>query len=122
MERSFIASKSSKYVESLDKYRRLGKQQQELINRFFTEKGIEADGYLVSGNGFVDKPFNENDKKDITISIVPSENDLVKFAKMLCKPSGNHGLYAFKKSSSIAKEFSQKCIEEQIIKIGRAHV
>ena len=114
MERSFIASKESKYVQDLNEYVEQNKQQKEFVRKFFIEKGIEANCFIVGGNGFMGVPFQEGDKKEITIDIEATENDLIKFSKMLCKV-GENGLNKFKKSSSIAKEFAQKCIDEQII-------
>ena len=114
MERSFIASKESKYVQAFDKYIELGQQQKVFVNKFFNEKGIEATSYMIGGNGSVNKPFREYEKKDITFGIEPTENDLIKFDKMLCKP-GKYDLCSFKKSSSISKEFGQKCIDEEIV-------
>lgn len=115
MERSFIATKESEYVKSLNEYMKLGKQQNEFVKKFFNEKGIETSIYMVSGDGSVNRPFEEFNKKEIKLSIQPSEDDLYNFPKILCAPNKNNGLYTFKKSSSISKEFSQKCIDEQII-------
>jgi len=114
MERSFIAAKESKYVQDINRQIELGNQQREFIKKFFIEKGIEANLYIVSGDGSINQPFDEDDKKEIGLRIEPTNNDLIKFNKMLCKPS-KHNLCAFKKSSTIAKEFSQRCVDEQII-------
>ena len=114
MERSFIATKESEYVKDFDKYSELNNQQKEFVNKFFTEKGIEANCYRIGGNGSVNKPFNDYDKNNIGFSIIPTDNDLIKFSKMLCKPD-NNDLCAFKKSSTISKEFAQKCVDENIV-------
>lgn len=114
MERSFIATKESKYVQDWDKYLELREQQNEVVKEFFTEKGIETNCYRVGGNGSVNKPFSNYNEKEIGLDIEPTENDLVKFGKMLCKPMSN-GLCSFRKNSSISKEFAQKCVEEQIV-------
>lgn len=113
MERSFIATKESKYAQELNEYIKLTKQQREFVKEFFIEKGIEANCFIVRGNGFMNIPFNEYDKKDICLSIEATENDLTKFGKTLCKPSD--GLYTFKKSSSIAKEFANECIDKRVV-------
>jgi hypothetical protein len=114
MERSFIATKESKYVQELNKYIELTKQQREFVKKFCSEKEIEANCYIVSGNGCMNVPFSEYSKNDICFSIEATENDLIKFGKMLCKIDDN-GLNKFKKSSSIAKEFAQMCVDEKVV-------
>jgi len=115
MERSFIATKESKYNIDLHKYMVLVEQQRKFVKKFFIDKGIETTAYLVGGDGFMNRPFNEYEMKSIRLSIEPSENDLINFKKILCKPNKNHGLCTFKKNSSISKEFSQKCVDEQTV-------
>lgn len=114
MERSFIASKESKYVQDWDKYLEFREQQNEVVKEFCVEKGIEANCYRVGGNGSVNKPFSNYNEKEIGFDIEATENDLVKFGKMLCKPMSN-GLCSFRKNSTISKEFAQKCVEKQIV-------
>lgn len=114
MERAFIVSEESKYSKAIDEYYEMGEEQRKFVNEFFKEKGIEAYRYRVGGDGSVNAPFDEYDKDAIKLYIEPTENDLNTFGKMLCKPD-MHGICAFKKSSSIAKEFAQRCVDEQII-------
>ena len=115
MERSFIATKESKYYIDLHKYMGLLERQRKFVDTFFSEKEIESIKYIMSGDGFINIPFDQEDVKDITLSIKPSENDVINFKTIICKPNKIHGLSAFKKSSNISKEFSQKCIDEKII-------
>lgn len=114
MERAFIATKESKYVQDYDSYIDLLNRQKDFVNKFCKDNNIEANEYLVRGNGFVNQPFKECSKKDISFSIIPTANDLNNFSKMLTKPD-KYELFSFKKNSKIAKDFAQKCIDEQIV-------
>lgn len=114
MEKFFIATESSKcfkdfkiYIENCNKHR-------EFINKFFSEKGIDGNKYYVHGDGFVNKPFDKYSKDEIRLEVEPTENNLIKFKKMLCKVNG-HELCGFRKNSAITKEFADRCIEEKII-------
>ena len=114
MERCFIATEKSDFFKALKKYSQLAKGQKKFINNFFKEKNIEANLYLIKGDGLVNRPFPQNDIGNIRLSIVPTENDIKKFGKILCKPNELE-LCAFRKSSNISTEFAQKCINEQIV-------
>lgn len=114
MERCFIVKKESEYYKDLEGYYKLENQQKKFINKFFKEKDIEAESYRVGGNGCINQPFNEYGKKDIKLEIIPTDKDLINFSKILCK-SNRYGLCAFKKNSSISKEFAQRCIDEQVV-------
>lgn len=115
MERAFIISEESSYFQQWQEYCKTADKQKEFINRFFKENEIEATTYMVSGTGLCGVPFNEDSKKDIWLYIDPTENDLLKFEKILTKPNSRHGLRAFKKTSKISKDFAQKCIDKQIV-------
>lgn len=116
MERSFIISKESKYYIDYEKHLAKAEEQREFVIKFFNEKSIEANKYIVGGDGFVNKPFSKYEKSNVTLSIDPTENDLNKFGKMLTKPNHKRcGLCSFKKNSTIAKEFAQKCVDEKIV-------
>lgn len=114
MERCFIVSKESDYFKDLEIYIENCEEQRQFIIKFFKEKGIEASQYIVGGDGFVNCPFNEYSKKSIKLRIVPTDKDFVNFGKMLCKKD-ERGLCAFRKSSSIGKEFTQRCIDEKVV-------
>lgn len=114
MERSFIATKESEYVQELNKYIESGDQQKKIVKEFFIEKEIESSLFMVGGDGSVNSPFGECNKNGIRINIEPTKNDLIKFSKMLCKPDKNN-MCSFKKNSIISKEFSQRCVDNQIV-------
>lgn len=114
MEKAFIITKESKYSKELDNYIDLCNQQKKFINKYFAENNIEANAYHMGGNGIVNCPFKQSDVKDIYLSIEPTENDLIKFEKMLCKKN-EYGLCRFKKSSSLLKDFAQRCIDEKVV-------
>jgi len=114
MERSFIVSEESRYGKNFNEYVKMAEQQKKFIDTFFKEKGIKTNEYRVGGNGSCNSPFNEDDKSDIRLSIIPTEEDLTTYGKYLTKPD-EYGLCYFKKNSKIAKEFSQRCVDEQIV-------
>ena len=113
MERCFIVIKESKYFKDITEYSVIEKSQHEFVKDFFIEKEIEGSTYRVRGNGFVNSPFSEYEKSEITFSIELTEGNLTKFGKMLCKPDRND-LCGFRKNSNIAKEFAQKCVDKEI--------
>lgn len=114
MERCFIVTKESKYFKDYEEFSKKEEQQSEFCKKFLDENSVEGNTYMVGGNGFMNVPFTESDKSEIGLSVEPTENNLSKFNKMLCKP-GRHGLCSFKKSSKISKEFSQECVDEKIV-------
>lgn len=114
MERAFIISKESKYYGRLDDYIKFLDEQKIFINKFCEEKGIEAKAYRMGGNGGINCAFDEWKIKDIYLYIIPTENDKIKFDKMLCK-ADEHGARSFKLNTEIAKDFAQRCIDEKII-------
>lgn len=114
MERAFIVSKESSYHKELDKYVEHLREQKAFINKFFKDKGIEAEAYRVGGNGGINCAFDEWKIKDIYLYIILTENDKIKFDKMLCK-ADKHGARSFKLNTEIAKDFARKCIDEKII-------
>ncbi|MCD3321677.1 hypothetical protein G8V07_14620 [Clostridium botulinum D/C] len=113
MERYFMVQEESKYMQALNKYMKLEEQQRKFVNRFFKENNIEAYKYDLSGTGFMNTPFNEDDKNEITLRIIPTENDINNFNNILCK-ADEHGLCQFKKSSKLSKDFAQQCIDNKI--------
>lgn len=81
----------------LDDYRKFIQSSKKLntfVKEFFDEHGIEANEYSVS-------------YYTLNLSIIPTEKDLQRFSKNLCKP-GEHGIRKFKKSSKIQKDFISK--------------
>ena len=115
MERSFIVSEESKYLKSYSNYIEMTNQQKKFVFDFLKEKEIEAKSYILRGDGFMNCSFDEYNQSDIKLSIDPTENDLIKFKKMLTKPSGSYNLCTFKKNSAIGKELAQRCVDEKVI-------
>lgn len=114
MERSFLASNESKYRKGFYKYVEMVTQQGNFISTFFKEKGIKANEYKVCGNGSCNLPFEENEKSEIRLGIIPTDEDLNTYGNNLTKPN-EYDLCYFKKSSKIAKEFAQRCVDEKVI-------
>jgi len=115
MDRAFKVLPDSDYGKKMEKLRENTKKQKEFVYGFLKEKWIEAtEGYYLTGDGFVNVPYKDHEKGDITLYIVPTESDLEKFGKMLKKPI-QEKLQGFKKNSAIMKELANKCIEEKVI-------
>ncbi len=114
MERCFIANKESKYSQDYDKYLHMVDEQRSFVNKFLSKKGINAPKYYVRGSGFMNIPFEESDKKDISLYIEPTKEDIEKFSKQLCKPD-EYNICKFKQSSKINKEFAQLCIDNKVV-------
>ncbi len=62
----------------------------------------------------MNRPFEEYEKKNITLSVETTENNLNKFGKMLGKPD-KYDMRQFRKNSSISKELQQRCIDERVV-------
>ncbi|MGL6184758.1 MAG: hypothetical protein ACRC1T_05200 [Clostridium chrysemydis] len=114
MERAFIATKESDYYKALEKYFEIDETRKTFVKRFFKDKNIEADKYYFGGDGICGTPFNECNKKEINLAIIPTKNDEIAFCKMLGKPSVE-GLRFFRKNYKLLKEFQQECVENEII-------
>lgn len=114
MEQFFIITKESEYFKDFQKFCEDEKKQKHFINEFFKDNDIEGNQYIMGGDGMVNHPFYERDKDEIKLSIEPNEHNLNKFGKMLRKKN-KHGMCTFKKNSNIAKDFAQKCIDNEII-------
>lgn len=114
MERCFVITKDSQYSNALSLYWENEKAQKGFIKNYFKEKGIDGETYYMGGDGAINCAFEEYDKDDIYLCIEPTENNLFKFKKMLCK-TNKHGLCRFKRASTIAKEFAQRCIDSKIV-------
>ncbi len=91
------------------------KDRNQLIVDFFEEHRIDGDYYYFSGDGSVNKPFSEGEKRDICLSISLTEQNKKNFGDQLKKNPRRNGLFDFKKSSPILKAFQDACIESQVI-------
>lgn len=114
MEKSLIVNKESKYYKDLMQYIECSEQQRKFVFKFLKEKGIEAERYYIGGDGMCNCAFDKYLKGNIRLHILPTENDLNKFGKMLTK-ADTYGLQTFKKNSVITKDFADRCINEKII-------
>lgn len=114
MERAFIVTKESDYYKALERFREAERKQIELMDRFFKNKNIEANEYILSGNGKVNEPFIEKDMNSIKLGIKPSKNDFERFKGDLCK-TYKYGLLYFRKNSRFMKEVQQFCIDNEVI-------
>ncbi|MFC0903917.1 hypothetical protein ACFHWD_04325 [Clostridium sp. MT-14] len=114
MEKCFIANEESKYNRDWKKYLHMVDKQRKFVNNFLKQKGINSQSYMVRGGGFVNIPFEESNKKDISLYIEPTKENLEQFSKQLCKPD-KYNMCKFKQSSRINKEFAQLCIDNKVI-------
>lgn len=114
MERAFIVTKSSDYYKALEKYFKIDEDRRIFVKKFFKDKNIEADKYYFGGNGICGCPFNERNKKEIHLAIIPTKNDEVKFDKTLGK-STDEGLRFFRRNCKLSKEFQEECVKNEII-------
>lgn len=114
MEKAFKLVIGSDIFEAWRSYFENRKFNRLAIDKFFEEKGIEANAFYTGGSGFVNKPFDEDEKREITLGIIPTELDLEVYGKQLRMPDKN-GLRMFRKGSAILREFQDYCIQEKMI-------
>lgn len=114
MEKAYLVQESSNYYQDLQIYIQRREKQKEFVFKFLREHNVEAKEYWLHGDGYCDRPFLEEDKKDISLSIIPTEKDKENLNKQLCKPD-QYNLYGLKKNSKIGKEFAQYCIDNEIL-------
>jgi hypothetical protein len=114
MEKAFKIGDNAKYYIDLEKYIANTDRQRTLVDEFLKKHNIEANKFCVGGNGFVNKPFEEHEKEDIVLDILPTDKDKENFGKLLRKEN-DYGLCGFKKKSKINKEFQDYCVETQMI-------
>lgn len=114
MERSFRVSEQNDFYKNMDKYYEMVNHQKQLVGEFLKENGIQSTLYRVLGDGFCNIPFKEKDKKDIRLGIVPTEEDVNTYDKVLCKPMSK-GLRIFKTNSKIGKLFADFAVENEIV-------
>lgn len=114
MEKAYLVQELSKYYQDLQEYIQRQEKQKKFVFKFLRDKDIQANQYYLHGDGYCDRPFSEEDKKDISLSIIPTEKDKEELNKQLCKPD-QYNLYGLKKNSKIGKEFAQYCIDNEIL-------
>ena len=99
----------ARFVEKAKAYRN------EFIIDFFKEYGIDGNSYYIHGNGFCNVPFSEEERKEICLAIMMTEQNKINFGSQLKKNPMRCGLFEFKKSSPILKEFQKVCVTRQIV-------
>lgn len=114
MEKAYIVTKESDYYKDLEKYVKEVQQQKKLVFKFLRDNGIKAKKYYLHGDGYCNKPFSEDDKKEIQLMIYPTEEDKIILKKQLSKVN-NYGLCNLKRNAKISKQFAQYCIDNKII-------
>jgi len=100
MERYFEVTKQSNLYNQYMEYKDNQEVMHNISKEFMDTQGIETNEYA-----------NQSDK----FYIVPTEKDLDKFSKSLCKSVGE-GLMAFKTNSKVGKTWV-KALEEKQVKI-----
>lgn len=117
MEKFYIVT-NQEFLEEIEAYKKNRLSQNAIIKKFFAENGIKKTGYCIRGNGMVNVPFHECDKKDITLYIESCpENDAL-FANQLKKErtfDDGSKMREFRKNSPIMKAFQDLCIKENLV-------
>lgn len=98
MEKYFIVNENSSLHSQYFKWKQNMHDVNEHIKAFFAKHEIEANKYAPYKNA---------------LYIEPTENDKIKFFKMLCKETKN-GLCKFKDSSAIRKAWSNLIYENKL--------
>lgn len=117
MEKFFIVT-NEQFLKEIDDFKENERIRNDFIKEFFEEHGIYGSAYYIRGDGCVNVPFKDYEKKNINLYIGKSEENTEKFGKQLKKPvrfDDGYYLYAFRKDSSILKEFQQACVDKGIV-------
>ncbi len=117
MVEKFYIVTNEKFLKEIEDFKENERKRNEFIKEFFRENGIVGSGYYISGNGFVNVPFEERNKGNIRLYIDDCEENNRKFEKQLLKPIsfGNCYLRSFRKGCSLLKKFQDECIKNKII-------
>ena len=117
MEKFYIVT-NEKFLEEIEEYKKSRKARNDLIKEFFEKHQIHGEGYLIHGNGWVNTPFDEMNKTDISLYIDGCEENGVEFKTQLKKLtvfSDGSKMFELRKNSSILKEFQDLCIQHQVV-------
>lgn len=117
MEKFFIVT-NEQFLKEIDDFRENERIRKDFIKEFFEKHGIFGTVYYINGNGSINAPFEEYQKKNINLYIGKSDENTEKFGKQLKKPvrfDDGYYLYAFRKDSRILKEFQQACVDKGIV-------
>lgn len=113
MERFYIV-KNEKYLESIKRDQELSQKRNAFVKKFFEENGIDGSTYILHGNGRMNIPFQECDKKGICLEIEDTDNNNEQYGSQF-KVSRHEGMQAFRKSSSLLKKFQDECIQNETV-------
>lgn len=116
MEKFYIVTNEAFLTENRN-YEKNEKQRNDFIKDFFERKGIAGTGYSLSGDGFVNVPFEEQDKWHIHLYVDDNEENNKNFGTFLLKTTyvGQHPLRRFRKGCALLREFQDECVEKQIV-------
>ncbi|WP_244832976.1 hypothetical protein [Clostridium sp. BJN0001] len=114
MEKAFKLGKDSQLYKDYQKYIERVEFQKKCVCDFFKNHEIKTTKYYVTGDGFCNKAFNEYEKKDIRIGIIPNECDKKTFKKELLRPS-DCGLCMFRANGKLSRSFQNYAIEKQFV-------
>ncbi len=114
MERFYIVT-NEEILDTVKKYCLNKRANTKFINEFFDKYGIDGNTYYLGGSGFINTPFEEHNKKDITLCVENTENNVSKFSSDFKKNLRFSNLFEFKKSSKLLKTFQDDCISKRVI-------
>lgn len=114
MERAFIVSKEIGFGKDLKDYHKKAQHRYDKVRSFLKLHNIEATGIYLRGDGFCNCAFNEDNKNEIELAIVPTEED-ENLLKGILGKEYEEGLRFLRRNSKIMREFQQYCVDEKII-------
>lgn len=119
MEKFYIIS-NKKFLKEIDDYKKHQEERRLLIKDFFENKGIVGKEYYISGDGLINRPFEEYEKHNIRLYITDCNENNQKFGKELLKPNklfcdSDTLMRKFRANSKTLKEFQDLCIKKNIV-------
>ena len=119
MEKFYIVT-NEKFLKEITDYRKHGEERRIVANNFFEDKGITGKEYYISGDGSVNRPFEEYEKHNIRLYITDCNENNQKFSKELLKPNklfcdSDTLMRKFRANSKTLKEFQDLCIKKNIV-------
>lgn len=119
MEKFYIVTNED-FLKKIQDFNAHAEERRLLINEFFEKYGIVGNAYHISGDGFVNKPFEESQKGCIRLYIEDREENNQKFGRELLKPAklfrdSDVMMRKFRANSKTLKEFQNLCIDRNIV-------
>lgn len=102
------------FKEEVKWYIETSQAQNNFIKKFFEENNIDGTQYYIRGTGMCNCEFQERNKENITLSIMPTENNTERFGKDF-KQSLCDGLVSLRKTSKLLKKFQDECIQNKVV-------